>query len=469
MRSPRTFTLLALAVCLFAGCSRGHIGLLTTQSGNASVSLAITDAPPAGVSPLSFEMVVSSAVLNPGNVQMISSPISVEMTRLALETSLLSAVSVTPGTYDSITFTFSSPSLTFRNDTSGTLTVGGTPCAAGQVCIAPPSTVNLVATASLPSSVMLTAGSFNEFLLDLNLQSLLTTPSGSPNTITVDLGQSGAVGLSELGDGASGSPAFEDVVGVVAAKDTANNRFTLQTGLASFTVNVDSGTAFSNFPSSACASASFACVANTQIASVDMSLRSDGAFHATRILFEDADNSQAEMEGIVIATTGLTPPAQLRMVVTQETPAVSGVPIGSVVTVAAGGATFDIDPLGPDTSPFSFRGVQDLLVGQQVQVRRLSTSTTTNIDAGRVRLRSSRISANVQSVAAPNFAASNLPMFLQTAGTSQITVETSGVTEFGGNALNFTQLAVNDSVSFRGQLFSNGGAAVLLATKVIKH
>ncbi len=471
MRCFRLLALPVLSVGLLAGC-HGSDRLITTPSGGSvSASLAITDTPPAGVSVLSFQMVVSSAALNPGNVQLINAPVSVEMTRLALETSLLNSVHIPPGTYTSMALTFSSPSLTFRNDTGGTLTVGGSPCASGQVCTASPSTVNLTATAALSGAgATLTASTFAEFLLDMNLQSLLTTPASPPGTIAVDLSQSGAVSVSESADGQAGSPAFEDVVGVVAAKDAVNNRFTLQTALANYPVDVDSATAFANFPSSACTVTNFTCVANNQIVSVDMSLQSDGTLHAPRILFEDADNSQAEMEGIVIATTGLTPPAQLRMVVTQETPAVSGVPLGSVVTVAAPTATFDIDPLGPDTSAFSFQGVQDLLVGQEVQVRRLATSTNTNIDAGRVRLRSSRISAGVQGVSGPTFTANNLPQFLQTAGTSQINVQTSVATEFAGNAANLSQIVASMiSVSFRVQLFSNGGAAFGLATKVIKR
>jgi hypothetical protein len=52
---------------------------------------------------------------------------------------------------------------------------------------------------------------------------------------------------------------------------------------------------------------------------------------------------------------------------------------------------------------------------------------------------------------------------------TQIQAQTSAFTEFAGNASNFSQLAVTNSVSLRGQLFGSAGSPVLVVTKVIKR
>src|SRR6202042_1129881 len=102
---------------------------------------------------------------------------------------------------------------------------------------------------------------------------------------------------------------------------------------------------------------------------------------ATDIFFEDATSSQAEVEGIVIATAGQTPPNQFQMIVLQNTPAGSVPAIGAEVPVApvvpASNEVFDVDALGTGmvTNSYSFAGVSDLLVGQEVQVQ-LGTGST---------------------------------------------------------------------------------------------
>jgi hypothetical protein len=122
-------------------------------------------------------------------------------------------------------------------------------------------------------------------------------------------------------------------------------------------------------------------------------------------------------------------------------------------------------------------------VGQEVQVQQISGSTNVLVNAGRVRLRSSRITANVSLVAAPEITlgSGTLPSFLGNAGIPQLRVITLGApaagafTEFAGNAANISQITVGNSVSVRVQLFKNGPLAsgiqpaASVATKVVKH
>jgi len=63
-------------VALCGGCGSGGTSMNTpvTAAQVSAVTLTITDAPPAGVTVLSFEVTVNGAVLSPGNVQLIASP-----------------------------------------------------------------------------------------------------------------------------------------------------------------------------------------------------------------------------------------------------------------------------------------------------------------------------------------------------------------------------------------------------------
>jgi len=469
--------LLACAALAFlsAGCVSDTGGQRTgTDTNTTPVSLLMTGEPvEGGISVLSFEVILTSAMLNPGNRQLLSAPVTVEVTRLQAETTLLSDADITPGTYTSADLTFAGPSLTFQNNTAANLSIwGSAPCPPGAICTAAPAlpaNVKLAGTINLPGSgVTLTKGTPAALLLDLDLSNMLL------NTVQADL--PGNSTIARIVPAAPEDPfaMLEDVVGTVSAKNSTLSNFTLQTVQGPYSVRIIAGaspTMFRNFPPSVCGSATFACVQTGQIVAVNMSLQPDGTLLASDVLFEDADSTAPEIEGIVVAATGGSPPVQFRLVVLRETPDVPGIAIGDVVDVApAPAATFDVDNLGADTSAFSFTSSADLMVGQQVQVRRLSTSTATQLDTDRVRLRPSRFTANVSNPPVPYFTVNDLPPLFAAGGISQIQVYTSPLfTEFFGTATNVTQIVVNNSVTIRAQLFANGPTSAAVATKVIQH
>jgi predicted component of type VI protein secretion system len=126
MRHGRALVLLAAAAWLLAGCSSRSVQFSGGQTNSVPATLSMTDTPPAGVSVLSFQVTLTAATLNPGNVQLITVPTTVEVTRLQTESSLLPAANIPPGTYTSLALTIApNPSLTFQNNTGATLTVGG--------------------------------------------------------------------------------------------------------------------------------------------------------------------------------------------------------------------------------------------------------------------------------------------------------------------------------------------------------
>jgi hypothetical protein len=215
-----------------------------------------------------------------------------------------------------------------------------------------------------------------------------------------------------------------------------------------------------------------------QILSVDISTRADGTPVARNVLFEDTDASDAEIEGIITSiNTGMQ---KFTVVTLTESATIASLKIGDVATVqyttTSPATPFDkdfvyADGVPMDTTTFLFSAPADLIVGQQVQVRRNPTASSgLSITADRVRLRSSRVSGTIQIINnSSSFQLGNLPSIFTPPGTAQIRVQTSTPTIFAGNATTFSQLALNDSVSLRGPLFANATTPTIIATKVLKH
>ena len=150
--------------------------------------------------------------------------------------------------------------------------------------------------------------------------------------------------------------------------------------------------------------------------------------------------------------------------------------IGNTATVQYSNAPqtpFDVDLIHVDNvilSPtgFSFTGPVQLSVGQEVSIRRNSASLGTTITADRVRLRSTRVTATVQSIGAPNIYLYNLPsFFFGHGGITQVQVQTSTPTIISeSNVLKtLTEIPLAGLVSVRGPLFS-GATTTLIATKI---
>ena len=113
-----------LIVLVANGCGGNAYNMTTSTPADnlpqtSAVTLTVTDAPPAGVTVLSFEVSINSAVLNPGNVQLITNPQRIEVKQLETDSAFLSTMNVPAGTYQSITVNVTNPELTVMNN-SGT-------------------------------------------------------------------------------------------------------------------------------------------------------------------------------------------------------------------------------------------------------------------------------------------------------------------------------------------------------------
>jgi hypothetical protein len=440
---------------------------LVSQS---SVVLAITDMPPSPVSILSAEVTLTGATLAPGNIPVFSGSTTIELTRLQTDVAYLATAAKVPaGTYTSITLTFANPSLTIENGTAAPIAS----CAVETVCTFAPSASSMSATVPL-SSFSIGGSSAAGLLVDLNLERLLNSSLAAHFNPATSVFPFTPAGMNAPLVGA------EDVVGHVASVSPSNGTFTLTNAQASYILKVDNSTMFLQFPKS-CTTLGFACLADNQILSVDIDIQSDGSIVARNIVFEDADSTDAEIEGLIASTNAGS--QQFNFVIHTISSGGTGLSVGQSATVqysASSPTVFDVDlvhadgvPI-PGTSSFFFASPGDLVVGQEVSIRLHRVQPGGELLADRVRLRSSRISAVVVSADSSLInLQGNLPsVFSSRDGVTQILAQTSSIPptiyyEVNGSTNASTNL-VNQTVAVRGPLFNTGGTnRTLIASKVV--
>ena len=478
IRSIRTISVMIFCAAL-AGCRSNSVqfgsgagpGTGPGSNGSSSVVLAMTDTPPSNVSILSAQVTLTGATLSPGNVSLFSGSATVDLMRLQTDIAYLStAANIPAGNYTAVTLTFANPSLTIENDTASSI---GT-CAVGSICTIVPAASPLSATVPL-TAFSIASSSTTGLLIDVNSENLLTTSLGEDF--------SAGTTVTAFTPAGFGAPAVgaEDVVGQVGNFNASSKTFTLTNAAGTYSLKVDNTSTFFQFPATTACSTStpgISCLQNNQILSVDIGIQADGSILARNILFEDADSSDTEVEGMITSTN--VGSQQFNMVIQTLSSPGTGLSIGQPITVqysASPQTPFDIDfvhadnaPISISTSGFLFSAPADLVVGQQVSIRRHSTLSGGQILADRVRLRSSRITATVQQLGAPNIYLYNLPSIFSGHNVTQIQAQTSLPTiyfEIGG-IINNSSILLGDFVSVRGPLFSASGTTrPLLATKVV--
>ncbi len=268
----------------------------------------------------------------------------------------------------------------------------------------------------------------------------------------------------------------EDVVGHITNVSYPGGTFTLTNAQASYALKVSNASTFFQFPTSPC---TISCLQNNQIVSVDIGMLSDGSILARNIVFEDADSSDAEVEGMVTSTN--LGSQQFNIVTLAASATGTGLAIGEPVTVqysVAPQTLFDKDFAHADstqvsTSTFLFAAPADLTVGQQVSIRLHSTLAGGQLLADRVRLRSSRITGAVQTIGSGiiTLPASSLPSIFSGHGVTQIQAQTFPPTIFYelGHSITISNIPLSSTVSVRGPLFNTNtaGNRAVITTKVV--
>jgi hypothetical protein len=491
-----------LGILLFmAGCggqSQVTSGSASNPASNVPVGLTVTDDPPQGVTVLFFQLSITAATLtnsSGGTVSLLSSPnpVPVNISQLLTDSAFLGSQNVAAGTYDSLKVTFADPQLTIFNasDTSISST-----CAVGTVCEITPSTTSgsslSLSFSSSPFPVVLSASSPLAFKLDVHLDTVI-----QPD-LSVDLSAANGVTLSEVipPQPHGPIPALGKLVGTV--QGTGTSQFTLQTLEGrSFTINVNTSTTYSGFPTSATCLASaetFSCLATGEVVNVTVTLQTDGTLLATAVDFVQIP-SQQTVEGDIIGLSSSGGNTIMDLIIQKQPSATDTavLPVGrhAKVIVPGSGVTYAVDSgsfVIPSSLGLTFASASNLQVGQTVRVVVQGTvgQSSSNgfgqgnsqfagpvgppdvsFTASSITLEPSQIIGTVASLPATgslSFTLATMPVFMippSAAGARPawvpvvITIDTTSATTFTNFATNsLSGLAVNDVVSIHGWVFS---------------
>jgi Domain of unknown function (DUF5666) len=464
-----------LCITFLAACG-GSMNSITPTSG-VPMSLTIGDTPPTGVAVLFFEASITGASLQPSDstkaaVSVLSAPVEVEFGHLQTDTAFLSLANVPPDTYASIKLTFANAQLTIANHSIAA--IGS--CAKNTVC--------QMTTNFNPSSATISSAPF-PITVDMNSVIGIKVDFNVNSSLQSDLSVNPAVTIARFtqrhdSDEEQEMEQLDDLEGQVTAVGT--NQFTLVNRRSgqSFMVNVDSTTKFEEFDRAGCTAnpQDFTCIKMDQILQVKLSENGTGTMLAKRVEFVE-DAAKEAIKGTITSVDSST---QFHMVVFREEPAVNGISEGSPVAVTINpNATFQVGraELGEDGGfsflGFNFASSADLMVGQDVQVRPATVTSSggaITITTDLVRLWPSQITGTVGTIdsGAGTFALTNLsPLF--TGATPPVTTikvqMLSGMDfeDFPSQA----SLAAGNTVSVKGLLFNTMGTPTLVTRTVDGH
>jgi hypothetical protein len=466
------------SVAVLSGCTgkpsngkgSGGGGNVFSGGGNAPLTIVVTDQPASAVDVLSFSITITGATLQPGNVALISSPQTFELTQLQTNSALLTSLNVPPGNYTSLDLTFANPSMTILN--TGTALATTPVCATNVFCTFTPSlNAAALSLSTSPFPLAVSSGTPLGLLLDIDLSNLL-----QPGNIAVDPTVSGAVTVASLASVTSTQvlAGFSSLTGQVT--NVGANQFTLRAynGTSSvFTVSSDTSYFF---PSSVCQANNFSCVALSQIVTLQANILGSGTLTASQVNYENAAGTQG-VEGPIVAIQSGTSTTTLAVVVNQVIPSVPGVVVGDIATITIPNSVnttttadststiFYVDTDGA-TLPagVSFASPTDLLVGQEVLVGFPGSVTATAggpaFSANQVTLRAGNVDADVSLIdqGTSTFSITDLPVLFTTltpTSITQITAQTSSTTFFEDLNLDaLAGLAAGQPVAVNGLLFN---------------
>ncbi|HUB52132.1 MAG TPA: DUF4382 domain-containing protein [Terracidiphilus sp.] len=379
MRKTLPFVFVPSILALLAGCGSNshHTVICSCPVTYAPVSITMTDDPPAGVSVLFFQVSLTNATLTPasstGNpVSLLSNntPIQVDVTQLQALSAFLGTMNAQPGTYSSLSLTFASPQLVIYNQSDTSL---GSSCAVGSICQLTPSFDDNSATQTFTSSpfpLTLSNNSPISLLIDFHLNNVIQSD------LSVNLGVSNGVTVSEL-PSSPAVPQFGFVTGTVLGTTPSLSQFTMQTQWGgTFTVGTTSSTTFNNFPSSVCAAAGFACLAQGQVVEAQISnFTGFSNVTASQVAYVQTANTQTVQGTIINVIPSATdiagaPPMGFEMILHANPTNVTGFPLGGQALVCLpANTTYSVDA-GGFTMPSgaSFTSGNNLTVGQTVTV-----------------------------------------------------------------------------------------------------
>lgn len=426
MKAKLFFGILATcAVVLLSSCSgkSNNVCLESCGPGAATLSLTISDTPPAKTSIVSFTLPVIGITLtsSAGQTPVSSTTQNFELTRLQSDTNLIATtLGVTAGTYTAINVTVSAPSAVFANSSSSTV---GT-CVAGAYCTLTGNPGTITYTFPANSPLILTANSKQWLNLDFNYNNAIVTTNG----IGIDITQTGVLTASTTvptGVSSGNVANIDDFTGGVTAISASS--ITLVSSVrGTLIATIGSSTQIFD-PQSQCTQAGgnlLPCIKLGSIVSLQGVLSNTGVATATSLDVIDQSATPAdEVEGILYPSN-CNGGSNYGMILGDSEIFTSGSPLTSA-NFGAGicltlnqATTFAIDTgvlTGQSGVPTTvgFAGTGDILAGQTVRAKVTSATGTSpvNATATELILRFSRITGTVAS-SGTTFTVNGLPAYL---------------------------------------------------------
>lgn len=449
---------------VLAGCSHAVFPQSGGGTGGTSpMILTLHDSPPtlpAGITVTSFEVTVTGVTLQPGNIALLSTPRTIELTQLQTNSVFLETTQVATGSYTGVAITYSNPAYTILNNSGAAVTANGQSCAANASCVVSnPKVDNVTGTATFSSAITVSQGTATLLEADVNLNDVIQ--SG----FDLDFSKSAGAIVTSLTTGTS-APAM-NVAGEVTSVSSSTFQITPTQG-PSMTITTTSKTDF-EFARANCTANNITCIQNGQIVDASVQVQSDGAtFDADQVDFDDAANTQ-QVSGTIVIQNG-TPPTSIVLVVHNTVPPDASLPPGTgVVVTISGGASYVINN-GSFVLPtgLSFASTSDVIVGQEVEARVASNSSISNgaFTTDRLALEQTQLEAVVSSVDPqtapfPFFILSPLPPMFSSAPINQTStldvLDTSSNGPQGTVYENFTPDNITALTAGQNQFVNVGG------------
>jgi Domain of unknown function (DUF5666)/Domain of unknown function (DUF4382) len=335
------FLVMALAL---VGCGGGVSSGSSGGSTQSAVFVTGEDAPLPSV--VAFNITLNSITLNnsSGSVPVLSQPTTVDFARLVGMRSLLAFNTVAPGTYTSATFTLANPVISYLN-------VGTNP---PTVSTLNGTLTSSTVTVSFAAPLVVTESGLAGLHMDFDLRQSLETDMAGQVTGTVDP----HIFVQVVRAGDDGGQ-ITDLRGGLVSVNVGSNSFVMQRiGGLQITVKVNSQTQFNG-------SWSLSNMVTPAFLSVEGTIQADGSILASEV--EVISTDHAFLSGRILAVNPTTGPAQtVTMFVGEELPAISQIPVDSVVTLDVSQVThFDVCFFDNWFTNFLFNN-SSLVVGQRV-------------------------------------------------------------------------------------------------------
>lgn len=444
---------LVAAIFILAGCSHAVFpqnGGTGTGSGSSAVILTMHDSAPTGIAVPSFEVTITGAILEPGDVSVLTNGQTIELTQLQTNSVFLNtSTSVPAGTYNSIQITYSNPQFTIVNESGAAETTPSGQCPAGASCvIASPTATKLSNTVTFTQPLVIGSSTPTLIEFDVNLNNVIQSD------LSLDFTQSGGVTITQPSGTSVTTIGTIYLAGQVQSVDQSANQFQLVASTGqTFNITSTSNTAF-EFSREACVPNDFQCISAGDTLDVAVNIQSNGTFNAGEV---DYDNgaSTIQVGGTIVGVTG-APPTSLEIVVHQTIPPQAGLATGTPATVNIGSASYVINN-GSFVLPsgVTFGSANDIVVGQEVEASVSSASqiSGTTVAANRLALEQTQLQAvvaDVQSQAQPYpyFEVNQLPVIFVNVAPQLQVLDTSSIQS---TAVQYQNLSPNSILGLQAQ------------------